>query len=152
MFAIKSLHEPTEASEETNVEVRAGHALRKLNIYCPVNDWQISMWLAGKKKLITVCIFWEASRIKYKLSCSINPIVTCYIAPGGTVTLAMVTAEMDAGALKATHSPSPERAVTLKVEHKHLSRALSRSPASFANFLVACESPEPFPMCTCAAS
>lgn len=67
--------------------------------------------------------------------------------------LAVVKARMDSGALKATHSPSPERAVTLKVEHKHLSRTLSMwCPASCGYVLVGCENPEPFPMCTCAAS
>lgn len=51
MYVIKSLHEPTEAAEETGVEVRAGHALKKAKVYCPMNDWQISVCSQKKKKL-----------------------------------------------------------------------------------------------------
>lgn len=60
-----------------------------------------------------------------------------------------VTAGMDAGALKATHSPSPERAVTLKeravTSQGHMVSCLL---CSFGYVLVACESAGPFPTCT----
>lgn len=66
--------------------------------------------------------------------------------------MSMLTARMDAGDLKATHSPTPERAVPLKAEHKHLSRThVSCLHCSFGYVLVACKSHEPFSIYTCAA-
>jgi len=48
-YAIKSLHEPIKASEETGVEVKAGHDIKESNIYCRVYEWQISVCLWKKK-------------------------------------------------------------------------------------------------------
>lgn len=95
------------------------------------------------EKEIKVWICWEVTRLKYKLSCCINPVLVCHIAPWDAMTVSTLTARTGVGTLKATRSPSLERAVTLKAESEHLSRTvLSCLLYSLGCVPVACELPE----------